>query len=287
MFGRGIGEGPLREMLSSTLEAAVLVQDERILLANAASATLTGFPEAELRTLPFTVLLAADDQKRAERELQRRVAGQAAEPRPVYRMRRKDGGVYWAEVHAYRVAWQDKPAVLVFFRPSAQKTRAEDKKAPKPDLLDPMGRDGLTGLYDFDAYVEELERIDIDENHPITLILAELDDLEATREHYGPAAGDERLRTFAGFLRKETRAGDFVARIEGSRFAILLKRTDAWMAEGIQRRIDDDLAGRTGQSNDFSASFGMGTKVARTDSFGPVFQEAVRRLEHYRRMMRR
>ncbi len=286
MFGKGVGDAALRAMLAETVEAAVVVQDERIASCNAVAEGLSGFPEAELKTLPYSVLIAPEDQKRAAQEVARRIAGQPAERRPVYRMRRKAGGVYWAEVQGFRIAWQGRAAVLMFWRETTQRIRSDDRKTPMPGLLDPMGRDPLTGLFDHESYVEELERVDEEANLPITLFLAEVEGLDDTIRNFGEKAGEELVKTFAGFLRKETRAGDFIARLDRNRFAILLKRTDAWMAEGIQRRIDDDLANRDRSLPPFTASFGMGTKTAKADSFGPVFQEALKKLERYRRMTR-
>lgn len=82
--------------------------------------------------------------------------------------------------------------------------------------------DQLTGLYNRLYFEEEMARLERGRVFPVSLIMADLDNLKVINDTRGHAVGDEVLRAASHVLRASFRAEDVVARIGGDEFAALL-----------------------------------------------------------------
>ncbi len=76
-------------------------------------------------------------------------------------------------------------------------------------------------------------------DHPLGLMLVDLDDLKGINDRWGHLAGDRAICWIAGILQKEARTGDLVARLGDGEFVLMLPHTPVnglnSMAERIQR----------------------------------------------------
>ncbi|MDI6711076.1 MAG: PocR ligand-binding domain-containing protein [Bacillota bacterium] len=97
--------------------------------------------------------------------------------------------------------------------------------------------DPLTGLYNRAYFEEEMRRVDIARQGPVSIIVADVDGLKIINDTLGHYRGDEFLKAAAGAIRRIFRAGDCVARIGGDEFAAILHHTDHDAAERACRRI--------------------------------------------------
>lgn len=112
-------------------------------------------------------------------------------------------------------------------------------------LVDLSSRDGLTGLANRRAFELSLAR-EIDRvarsGEPALLLVLDIDHFKRVNDTYGHAAGDEVLRAVAGALLDCVRPMDFVARVGGEEFAIILPNCPAafgeTVAERVRRRIE-------------------------------------------------
>ncbi len=91
--------------------------------------------------------------------------------------------------------------------------------------------DQLTGLYNRGYFEESMQQLEHGRQFPISILMADLDNLKSTNDRAGHAAGDDLLIRAALVLTKAFRAEDVVARIGGDEFVVLLPSTSAVEAE--------------------------------------------------------
>ena len=95
--------------------------------------------------------------------------------------------------------------------------------------------------------------------HPLSLVMADLDRFKQVNDTFGHDAGDRVLRTFAGLLKRATRKEDLAARWGGEEFVVLLPETSptgaAQFAERMRTEFEDSL--HDGLDWRFTASFGV------------------------------
>ncbi len=77
---------------------------------------------------------------------------------------------------------------------------------------------------------------------PLSLIIADVDNLKSVNDRYGHKAGDEYLSACVRILRKVSRSGDTLFRIGGDEFALFLPGTDEAGSERVQKAAADELS---------------------------------------------
>lgn len=117
----------------------------------------------------------------------------------------------------------------------------------KQDLLERLvGIDGLTEIPNrrqFDGVLEREWERSRRTQHPLSLILTDIDFFKNFNDFYGHTSGDECLAKVARtFARSVKRATDLVARYGGEEFAVILPETDLEpaieMAEVIRKNVE-------------------------------------------------
>lgn len=89
-------------------------------------------------------------------------------------------------------------------------------------------KDDVTGLYNrrfFSLRLEEELSRNRRFNHPVSVVLLDLDGFKAVNDDLGHAAGDETLRDVAQILMRHSRGINVVSRYGGDEFAVLLVET--------------------------------------------------------------
>jgi diguanylate cyclase (GGDEF)-like protein len=113
-------------------------------------------------------------------------------------------------------------------------------------LVNMATRDGLTNLYNrkyfvqcVDREIERAKRYD----HPLSLVLFDIDHFKRINDTHGHVQGDEVLRTLATLVRESCRDQDVAGRVGGEEFAVLLPETGreqaAVMAERLRQAVED------------------------------------------------
>jgi diguanylate cyclase (GGDEF)-like protein len=116
--------------------------------------------------------------------------------------------------------------------------------------------DILTGLYNRAFFDEELERLAHGRLFPMSIVMADVNNLKTVNDTLGHEAGDNLIRMAARIILGAFRAEDIVARIGGDEFAVLLPGTDKDVAEEVVKRIMGCPEIITGQ---VSIAFGIAT----------------------------
>jgi diguanylate cyclase (GGDEF)-like protein len=100
--------------------------------------------------------------------------------------------------------------------------------------------DALSGLSNrraFDTMLESeiarAQRYD----HPLSLIIMDLDSFKEYNDRWGHLAGDERLKQLAAMLRQAVREPDITARYGGEEFAVILPNTSKEGALAMAERL--------------------------------------------------
>ena len=92
--------------------------------------------------------------------------------------------------------------------------------------IDPLTGIGNRGFFD-QHLAKEIERAKRSKED-LSLLIFDLDNFKAVNDTYGHACGDMVLQRFAELLRVSTRPYDYVARIGGEEFAVILPNTAPW-----------------------------------------------------------
>ncbi len=134
--------------------------------------------------------------------------------------------------------------------------------------------DQLTGLYNRRFFEEELKRLDIERNLPLTLVMSDVNGLKLTNDAFGHLLGDKLLQRAAEVMKNELRADDIIARIGGDEFVILLPKTDSEQAAIIVNRINHILSKDKLDSIIMSVSLGWATKKTAMEDMTDVYKKA-------------
>ncbi|HEY8889712.1 MAG TPA: HD domain-containing phosphohydrolase [Clostridium sp.] len=135
-----------------------------------------------------------------------------------------------------------------------------DKRERQKEILYLSYHDQLTGLYNRRFYEEEIKRLNIGKNIPLTIVMGDVNGLKLINDSFGHVMGDELLKKVSEVIRAGCRAGDVIARLGGDEFVAILPKTDALEAEQIIKRITDLTLSEKVGLIDISISFGYETK---------------------------
>jgi diguanylate cyclase (GGDEF)-like protein/PAS domain S-box-containing protein len=134
--------------------------------------------------------------------------------------------------------------------------------------------DQLTGLYNRRFFKEELNRLDLEKNFPLSIVMADVNGLKLINDSFGHAVGDELLNKVAEVLKKGCPAAGIIARLGGDEFVILLPKTDGNETERICRCIKNLTLKEKIGSIDISVSFGWETKQSEDEKTQGILKKA-------------
>ena len=138
--------------------------------------------------------------------------------------------------------------------------------------------DQLTELYNRRFFEEELRRLDVERNYPLTIVYADVNGLKVVNDAFGHESGDQLLILVAGAMKAACRADDIIARIGGDEFLILLPKTDASQAVRIIERITEGIGIVRFNGMSASVSFGVETKTKSSQRTSEVMNSAERNM---------
>jgi diguanylate cyclase (GGDEF)-like protein/PAS domain S-box-containing protein len=105
--------------------------------------------------------------------------------------------------------------------------------------------DPLTGLYNrrhFDTQLEVILSDHLGKGRSVCLLLIDLDGFKFINDTYGHPFGDEVLRTTAQLLKQLVRRNDYIARLAGDEFAMVLKNTNLENATKIAHKLHQQIS---------------------------------------------
>ena len=126
---------------------------------------------------------------------------------------------------------------------ASQKTLTEQKKQIE-NLRAAVRIDALTKLANrayFDEKLTEALRILRRYNDPFCLMMIDLDHFKNINDTYGHPGGDHILKEITAKIRESVRNSDFVARIGGDEFALILIKVDDKTALEVAQKLCDNI----------------------------------------------
>ena len=181
----------------------------------------------------------------------------------------KDGKTVWTEVSfSFRYNENQEVEIIGVGRD------VSDRKLAQQQLQYITFHDSLTGLYNRAYYEEELSRLFVKRNLPLSLILADINDLKLTNDAFGHLEGDKLLQEFASILQENCREDDIVARIGGDEFVLLLPKTDEAATQHIITRINQAISKSSESKLLLSVAMGSMTTHQDSDDFTKLFTVA-------------
>jgi diguanylate cyclase (GGDEF)-like protein/PAS domain S-box-containing protein len=156
-----------------------------------------------------------------------------------------------------------------------------DRKEAEEKLIRLATTDSLTGLVNRRVFMEksqaELERAKR-YNHPLSMMMLDIDHFKRVNDTYGHDAGDDVLQGLANIVLGVLRQVDCFARIGGEEFAVLLPDTDQDGAVNVAERVREavektSIVSRSGELF-ITISIGVSTLSGNIDDLERMLKTA-------------
>jgi diguanylate cyclase (GGDEF)-like protein/PAS domain S-box-containing protein len=147
----------------------------------------------------------------------------------------KDGSIVWANLTTSPL-WKPGEEVDEYYHIVVIQDITEQKQTEQKLQFLSL-HDALTGLNNRAYFEERMEHLEHSRQYPISVLMADVDDLKETNDELGHAAGDILLKRAANALSAAFRVEDVIARIGGDEFSVLLPGTSADKAEAALERF--------------------------------------------------
>jgi two-component system cell cycle response regulator len=140
-------------------------------------------------------------------------------------------------------------------------------------LRQQVARDALTGLWNRATILEMLDA-EFDrcrrENHPLSILMADVDHFKRINDTFGHLTGDQVLRQTAGRLLASLRPYDGVGRYGGEEFLVLLPGCDGEAALCLAERLRRSVAEEPMEDDDRAIAVTLSLGVAAWDKKLPA-----------------
>lgn len=259
-----------QQLFDGSPEAITLLDKEgRIILINTSFKTLFGYEDAEIEGRYLDDIIVPRGLKEKAKSLTNSVT-QGASFQGESQRQTASGKLIEVAIKAIPIT-QDNEVIGAYA--IYQDITAQKKEQEKIKYL--SFHDEMTGLYNRRYFENELERLDKSRELPISIIVADLDDLKSINDNFGHPEGDQYIKNAANLIGEVTREEDVVARIGGDEFAIILVNTSNKQAAKFKDRFRL-CCQEFNEDNDFpvSLSIGWASKETKSMSLYDVYKEA-------------
>lgn len=259
--------------------------DGSITMANREAARLFGYGPGELIGRPVEVLVPVDLQEAHARLREQFSANPGLRPMGRQRDltgRRRDGSTFPVEVGLSPI---EQPRGLLIMAAVVDLTARKDAErkvaAQATELIEANAKlakmastDSLTALWNRRSFMDQLGvqmELAVRNERPLSVLLVDVDHFKPYNDKYGHLAGDEVLRQVAHILQGVARRSDYVTRVGGEEFAVILPETDATGAVQLAERFRSAVAYANWSLRSITVSIGATTvHVTRSDPRPPA-----------------
>lgn len=146
-----------------------------------------------------------------------------------------------------------------------QQRIAAEQSENSDRLLYLSTRDDLTGLFNRLFFETEFSRLEKSRQYPISIFIADINQLRKINENHGNLAGDQMLISVARLFIKVFRQEDIISRYGDDEFAILLPQTDENIVKIIMKRIHKQIDTYNKKHSKLPIQISIGVSTANKD----------------------
>ena len=244
----------------------MLDREGKIQSWNQGAQNITGYTEDEMFDQPYASLFGGDQAAQAAQKTLS-FARQNRHCRDEHERRRKERGPFYADctLDAVRSESGEIMGYVEVFHDITEQKEREQK------LYRQATRDALTGIYNRGHFTElalqEVERARRF-SEPLSVVMMDIDHFKKINDTYGHDVGDTAIialaRTADSFIRKI----DFVGRLGGEEFAVILPRANKEPAYDMAQRLRLKIASLKlkGGEIEFGYTISMGVASLRANT---------------------
>ncbi len=278
----GSSEYTFRKLFEESADAIMLIEEGIIVNINQAMVNLLGFyhkSDLKGRSLwSISVVEPTMDDSELEKRLETILNNDDIIIQ--WWLKTKDGGSFLSEIKLTQIIVNGKRLTHMLVRDITERLEMER-------MLEYLSyHDQLTGLYNRRFFEEELKRMDVIRNLPISIIYADIDGLREINDTFGFNVGDLLIQKVSIAIKAGCRADDLIARIGSDEFAIMLMKADTEDGERIINRIQTMSVGFEIDNRTLTVSYGCATKHETATNIFDVMNEAenvMQRIKHKNR----
>lgn len=249
----------------------------RIQSWNVGAKNITGFSEAEVVGKPFSDLFSESALRDSAPAKSLAFARENRHCRDVHSRRRKTGAEYVAEctLDAVRLDTGEITGFVEVFHDITDQKQREEK------LYKQATRDALTGAFNRGHFTEmatqEIERARRF-GEPLSALLLDIDHFKKVNDTYGHDVGDRAIITLANTVMGSLRKLDFLGRIGGEEFAVVLPRANKEpaleMAQRLRLKIAEQKVTAGDKEFSFTTSIGLAALRPHTKDLAELLRNA-------------
>lgn len=207
-------------MLDTEIIAIAKLRERRIVWQNRVLGRMFGYSAEEMRDLAVRDLYVDAATYEALGENAYPVLMRGGHYRSQVQMRRKDGELFWVDLHGVALPGEREPGTTLWMMVDITQSKAHEASVEHAAF-----HDALTGLPNRALLADRLRQAMgamQRQGGTVAVAFLDLDGFKAVNDTHGHDAGDEVLQAVAARLSDGIRASDTAARLGGDEFVVLL-----------------------------------------------------------------
>jgi diguanylate cyclase (GGDEF)-like protein/PAS domain S-box-containing protein len=245
-----LGSAMLNEAVLEALPVGVCLTDEtgHYRFMNKAYCSIYEYVREEMIGQHYSVIMPPDQVALANEHYARLLTGDTGIPTERKRQRKDGSLVYIEAANALVILPDGRKMVITTVRDITKRKTMQAElqmaneafQALHATLREQATRDSLTGLYNRRYFNETIEREFARarrDNHPVSVMILDIDLFKEINDSYGHSFGDEALRVLSSLININVRAGDVAYRYGGDEFVIVMPGAGLDVANSRVERI--------------------------------------------------
>ena len=270
-----LNDGDFYSNLMQQIELPVITWDQQFIIKdwNPQAAKLLGWNKDEvLNKNLFNVLIADENQSITSAKIKKTIASQENKIDFIKLKTKTEEEIVttWDNIIINN---NDQAKKVVSLLRNITKQKQRENKIKYLNF-----HDKLTGLYNREYFQEELKRLDVERQLPLSILVGDVNGLKMVNDAFGYQAGNQLLNNIAKILKKVCREEDIISRVGGDEFAFLFPNTKRQTVEKIQQRIEMQCRNHEADPIIPSIALGVATKNSKEQDINKILTLAEDRM---------